>query len=174
MFTSPLPNSIFDIYNPYGIKLLTRFRSGLSHLHEHEFKNGFNGTINAIYICGGEIVLINHFFLHCPEYCKAKETLFDNIKSIEKTFNNVKANLHLLAYFFTGALNATPTVMYLSSTRQLISYYLQEDSMDLFLTKLKMFLILFLFILFCYFLIVLIPQVSVTFYIGLRRLLVLL
>ena len=40
-FTRPPPNSIFDIYNPYGIKLLTRLRLGLSHLHEYEFKHGF-------------------------------------------------------------------------------------------------------------------------------------
>ena len=54
-FIRTLPNSIFDIYNPYGIKLLTRLRLGLSHLNEHKFKHGFNDTINPICICGGDI-----------------------------------------------------------------------------------------------------------------------
>ena len=27
---------------------------------------------------------INHFFLHCPEYCEARQTLFANIQSIDK------------------------------------------------------------------------------------------
>ena len=54
-FIRPSPNSIFDIYNPYGIKLLTRLRLGLSHLNEHKFKHGFNDTINPICICGGDI-----------------------------------------------------------------------------------------------------------------------
>ena len=58
-FIRPLPNSIFDIYNPYGIKLLIRLRLGLSHLYEHKFKYGFNDTMNPICICGG--------LLHCPE-----------------------------------------------------------------------------------------------------------
>ena len=49
----PSPNNIFDIYNPYGIKLLTRSRLGLSHLNEHTFKHGFNHTINPICVCGG-------------------------------------------------------------------------------------------------------------------------
>ena len=36
----------FDIYNPYGIKLLTRLRLGLRNLNEHnKFKHGFNDTI---------------------------------------------------------------------------------------------------------------------------------
>ena len=40
-FIRPLPNSIFDIYNPYGIKLLTRLCLGLSHLNKHNFKAWF-------------------------------------------------------------------------------------------------------------------------------------
>ena len=68
-FIRTLPNSIFDIYNPCGIKLLTRLRLGLSHLSEHKFKYGFNDTINPICISGGDIESINHFFLHCPK-CK--------------------------------------------------------------------------------------------------------
>ena len=27
---------------------------------------------------------INYFFLHCREYCEARQTLFDNIQSIDK------------------------------------------------------------------------------------------
>ena len=49
-------------------------------------------------------------------------------------------NLHELAYFFKVTLNATSVLMDSSSTRQLNSYYLQEDSMDRCLTKLNMFL----------------------------------
>ena len=73
------PSSVFYIYNPHGIKLLTRLRLGLSRLIEHKFKHGFNETINPICICGGDIKSINHLFLHCPEYCKARQTLFQSI-----------------------------------------------------------------------------------------------
>ena len=99
-FIRPSPNSIFDIYNPYGIKLLTRLRLGLSHLNEHKFKHGFNDTITFICIWGGDIESINHFFLHCPEYCEARPALFDNIQSIDKMLlsQNESSLTHLLLY----------------------------------------------------------------------------
>ena len=71
-FTRPSPNSIFDVYNPDDIKLLTKLRRSLSHLNEHNFKHDFNGTINPICIPGKDIESINHFFLRCPEYCEAR------------------------------------------------------------------------------------------------------
>ena len=96
----PSPNNIFDIYNPYGIKLLTRLRLGLSHLNEHKFKHGFNDTTNPICVCGGGIESINHFFLHFLEYCEARQTLFDNIQSIDKMLlsQNESSLTHLLLY----------------------------------------------------------------------------
>ena len=99
-FIRPSPNSIFDIYNPYGKKLLTRLHLGLSHLNEHKFRHGFNDTINLICICGGDTELLNHFFLHCPEYCEARKTLFDNIQNIGKMLlSQSKSSLtHLLLY----------------------------------------------------------------------------
>ena len=99
-FIRPSPNSIFDIYNPYGIKLLTRLRLGLSHLNEHKFKHGFYDTINFLRICGGDTESINHFFLHCPEYCEARQTLFDNNQNIDKMLlsQNVSLLTHLLLY----------------------------------------------------------------------------
>ena len=46
-FIRPCANSIFDIHNPLGIKLLTRLRLGLSHLHEHKIRHCFQDTLNA-------------------------------------------------------------------------------------------------------------------------------
>ena len=99
-FIRPSPNSIFDIYNPYGIKLLTRLRLGLSHLNEHKFKHGFNDTTNPICICEGDIESINSFFLQCPEHCEGRQTLFDNIQSIDKILlsQNESSLTHLLLY----------------------------------------------------------------------------
>ena len=136
-FIRPLPNSIFDIYNPYGIKLLTRLRLGLSHFNEHTFKHGFSDTINPICICGGDIESINHFFLHCPEYFEARQTLFDNIQSIDKML--LSQNEFSLTHFFMVTPNATLMLMHSFSTQQLNSYYHQEDLMDRYLTELKIF-----------------------------------
>ena len=40
-FFRPVVNSVFDINNPYGLKLLTRLRSGLIHLRYHKFRHNF-------------------------------------------------------------------------------------------------------------------------------------
>ena len=113
-FIRTLRNSIFDIYNPHGKKLLTRLRLGFSHLNEHRFKHVFNNSVNSIWICGGDVEYINHFFLHCPEYCEARQT-FDNIQSIDKVLliQNKSLLSHLLPYFFlVKTLNATPMLMH--------------------------------------------------------------
>ena len=79
---------------------MTRLRLGLSHLNEHKFKHGFNDTINPICICGGDTESINHFFPHCPEYCEARQTLFNNIQSIDKMLisQNESSLTHSLLY----------------------------------------------------------------------------
>ena len=113
-FIRTLRNSIFDIYNPHGKKLLTRLCLGFSHLNEHRFKHVFNNSVNSIWICGGDVEYINHFFLHCPEYYEARQT-FDNIQSIDKVLliQNKSLLSHLLPYFFlVKTLNATPMLMH--------------------------------------------------------------
>ena len=47
-FIRPCANGIFDIHNPFGIKLLTRLRLGLSHLHEHKFRRCIQDTLNPL------------------------------------------------------------------------------------------------------------------------------
>ena len=100
MFVRPSPNSTFDIYSPYGIKLLTRLRLGLSHLFKHNSKHGFNDAINPICICVDGIESTNYFFLHCPEYCETRQTLFDSIESIDKVLLSQNESLltHLPFY----------------------------------------------------------------------------
>ena len=99
-FIRPSTNNIFDFFNQYGIKLLTRLRLGLSHVNERKVKHGFNDTVNLICICGDDIESINHFFLYCSEYCETRQTLFDNIQSIDKMLLSQKESslTHLLLY----------------------------------------------------------------------------
>ena len=71
------------------------------------------------------------------EYFEARETLFDNTQSFDKKL--LRLNESSLTDFFMVTLNATPMLMHSFSTQQLNSYYLQQDSMDRYLTELKMF-----------------------------------
>ena len=120
-FIRPSPNNIFDIYNAYGIKLLTKLRLGLSQLNDHKFKHGFNDTRNPICICGSDIQSINQFFLHCPEYCEARQTPFHNIQSIDKMLlsQNKSSLTHLLLYG-DPKRNSNVNVFVLNSTIEFI------------------------------------------------------
>ena len=47
----PVPNSVFNIHDQIGIKLLTRLTLGLSHLNEHRFNHIFQNCKNPQCIC---------------------------------------------------------------------------------------------------------------------------
>ena len=46
-FFRPVASKAYSINNPIGLKLLTRFRTGFSHLREHKLKPNFNETLNS-------------------------------------------------------------------------------------------------------------------------------
>ena len=82
-FIRPSVNSILDIHNPLGIKLLTRLRLGHSHLHEHKFRYCFQDTLNPLFECGDDIESTKHVFLHCTNFLITMQTLFQKIRNID-------------------------------------------------------------------------------------------
>ena len=78
----PILNSVFNILNPVGIKLLTRLRLGLSHLNGHRFNHKFQNCTSAKCICSSENESTTHFFFYCHFYIPIRATLFDNLKEI--------------------------------------------------------------------------------------------
>ena len=81
-FIRPSPNSVFDIRNPKGIKLITRLRLGLSHLREHKFKHSFQDTLNLLCNCGHDIESTTHFFFHCPFFINERRTLLSTLHNL--------------------------------------------------------------------------------------------
>ena len=67
-FIRPMPNSIYNIYNPLGVKYLTRLRISSSHLKEHKFKHNFQDSIDQMFSCCSGIETTIHFFLHCENF----------------------------------------------------------------------------------------------------------
>ena len=47
-FIRPVQRSIYNVFNPQGLKFLTRLRLGLSHLNEHRFRYNFKDCINPL------------------------------------------------------------------------------------------------------------------------------
>ena len=84
-FDRLVANSVFDINNSYGLKLLTRLCLGLSHLHYHKFRHNFQDCINPICVCGLKIETTTHFLLHCPLLQSARQSLLINIKKINES-----------------------------------------------------------------------------------------
>ena len=77
-FVRPVVNSVFEINNPYSLKLLTRLHLGLSHLRYHKFRHNFQDCINPICACGVEIETTTHFLLHSPLFQPARQSVLIN------------------------------------------------------------------------------------------------
>ena len=80
----PCANSIYNIHNPCGIKLLTRLRLGLSHLRDHKFRHCFQDTLSPLYDYGNDTETTAHFFLHCSSFHTPRQTLLNNIRNINE------------------------------------------------------------------------------------------
>ena len=78
----PNGNSIFDICDNEGIKLLTRLRLGLSHLNKHKFNHGFLDTVNPMCSCNTEDETVTHYLLRCPNYTQQRMHLMNKITGL--------------------------------------------------------------------------------------------
>ena len=45
-FIRPIQSNVYNIFDPIGLKLLTRLRLGCSHLNEHKFRHNFQDCLN--------------------------------------------------------------------------------------------------------------------------------
>lgn len=78
-----IQNSIFHIYDPLGIKFLTRLRFGLSHLKKHKLRHNFQGCLNPLYSYSLEVEsILFYFFLHCQNYNDKDKTILGNVERI--------------------------------------------------------------------------------------------
>ena len=82
-------NSLFSVYDLYGIKLLTRLRLPFSHLKEHKFRHGFGDTVSPMCGCNAEIEDTEHFFLRCHFYSIQRSELFNNINKVDPSFTKL-------------------------------------------------------------------------------------
>ena len=83
-------NSLFSIYDPLGVKLLTRrLRLQFSLLNEHKFRHGFGDTINAMCACGSEGETTEPFLLRCHLYSLQRLELIENFEKVDSSFLNL-------------------------------------------------------------------------------------
>ena len=77
-FIRPSPNSLFNVSDSLGIKLLTTLRLALSHLREHKF-NHFQDTVNPLCSCSLESESTTHFFLRCRNFTGLRKCLMNEL-----------------------------------------------------------------------------------------------
>ena len=123
IFVRPVANSVFEISNPYGLKLLARLRLGLSHLRYHKFRHNFQLCINPICVCGLEIETTTHFLLRCPIFQCARQSLLTNIKEIDESILKTHDELITKTRWMVTT-NLTCLVISLEYLQQL---FLQKD-----------------------------------------------
>ena len=82
-FIRPSPNSLFNVSDSLGIKLLTGLRLDLSHLREHKFNHNFQDTINPLCSCSLESESTAHFFLHCQNFTDLRKCLMNELIEID-------------------------------------------------------------------------------------------
>ena len=74
--------SLFSVYNPFGVKFLTRLKLKFSHLNEHKFRYGFGDTVSPMCGCHAKIENTEHFFLGCHFYFIQIFELFNIINKV--------------------------------------------------------------------------------------------
>ena len=99
-FIRPKECSIYNIIDPYGLKLLTRLGVNLSHLREHKFRHNFLNTLNPLYSCMLETESTGHYLLRCPFYADIRKTPLDNINNTIGSISSLSNDklIHLLFY----------------------------------------------------------------------------
>ena len=129
-FIWPSPNSIFNCYNPKGVKLLTRLRLGLRHLHDRKFKHSFQDSLNPICNCGTDVETTTHYLLHCPLFSDERLILINNIQNIDNNILNLNdCRYSEVLLFDNSSFNNTKNTSTLNST---IGYIVSSKRFDLF------------------------------------------
>ena len=91
----PPQSNVYNIFNPIGLKLLTRLRLGFSHLNEHKVRHGFQDCLNPLCFClsvKSKIEDTNHYLLHCQYYSTHRINLINSVKSVFDNFDSLSDN----------------------------------------------------------------------------------
>ena len=100
-------NSIFNCHNPKGVKLLTRLRLGLSHLHDHKCKRSLQDSF---------------YLLHCPLFSDERLILINNMRSIDNNYFNLNdSGFSEVLLFGNSLFNNTKNTTILTTTIECIS-----------------------------------------------------
>ena len=104
IITEKLENSLYNVHDPIGVKLLSRLRLQFTHLNEHKFRHGFNDTVNPMCPCGTDVETTEHFLLRCHCFSTQRSELFDYLYRLDLSFSKLNTK-EKVAYLLYGSRN---------------------------------------------------------------------
>ena len=102
----PKENSVFEVHDINGVKLLIRLRLDFCHLNKHKFQHNFNDIINPMCSCGKEPKTTLQYLLRCDLYSVYRLELLDDICAIYESLKNFLEE-NLLKILLYGAEDFT-------------------------------------------------------------------
>ena len=93
MFKRPVQNTVFNIFDPKGLKLLTCLHLGFTHLNKHRFRHNFENCVNPLCSCSLEAEDTLHYLLHCHHFDQHRLDLRDSVKSILDNFESLSDDI---------------------------------------------------------------------------------
>ena len=125
-FIRPIPNNVYNIFDPIGLKHLTRLRLDFSHLNQHRFRHNFQDCLNPLCSCSLVIEDTTHYLLHCHHFSHHRIDLMNSVNSVFKNFDTLSDNVKkdVLLYgdlHLDGNINKfilEATITYIKSTER--------------------------------------------------------
>ena len=87
----PVGNSMYGIYDPFGVTLINRLRLGFSHLREHKFRHNFADNVNLLCSCTLKTENTEYFFLRCQNNLSALTNLMNELNNISNAINSLNS-----------------------------------------------------------------------------------
>ena len=81
-----LENSLYNVHDPFGVKLLSRLRLQFSHLNEHKVRHGFSETVNLVCPCGTDRETNEHFLQRCHCFSDPES---DHLYNLDPSFSKL-------------------------------------------------------------------------------------
>ena len=82
-FIRPMQSDVYNIFDPIGLKFLTRLRLDFSHLNEHRFRHNFQNCLNPLCSCSLQIEDAVHYLLHYHHFSQHRIDLINSVKVLK-------------------------------------------------------------------------------------------
>ena len=124
-FIRPVGNSMYGIYDPFGVKLFNRLRLDFRRLPEHKFRHNFADTANLLCSCTLETKNTEHFFLRCQNNVSPRLTLINKLSNISNVINSLNSTDFFRVIFYgdknfdnvTNLKIITTTIKFIKTTK---------------------------------------------------------